>query len=150
MMTIFTSQERMVIQFLIISIAIGLITGVVRKKYFSPDFSQQIEKDIVSFKTLTEKMISSHSNVTENTSTKMGDIEDEKSVKSLNINTANIIDLLDLPKVGPVTAERIINYRNDYGPFKSVDDLLNIKGIGPKTLAKMKPLITVGTNGKQN
>lgn len=150
MMTIFTSQERMVIQFLIISIAIGLITGVVRKKYFSPDFSQQIEKDIVSFKTLTEKMISSHSNVTENTSTKMGDIEDEKSVKSLNINTANKTDLLALPKVGPVTAERIINYRNDYGPFKSVDDLLNIKGIGPKTLAKMKPLITVGTNGKQN
>lgn len=150
MMTIFTSQERMVIQFLIISIAIGLITGVVRKKYFSPDFSQQIENDIELFKNTTKKKISSYSNLIENTSTKTGDIEDEKSVKSLNINTANKTDLLALPKVGPVTAERIINYRNDYGPFKSVDDLLNIKGIGPKTLAKMKPLITVGTNGKQN
>jgi competence protein ComEA len=148
MMTIFTSQERMVIQFLMISIAIGLVTGVVRKMYFSPDFSEQIEKDIELFRNTTETIINSHSSMSENASTKTDDIEDEKSVKSLDINTAKKSDLLTLPKVGPVTAERIIRYRDDYGPFKSIDDLLNIKGIGSKTLEKMKPLITVGTNGK--
>jgi len=149
-MTIFTGQEKMVIRFLIISIAIGLLTGVLRKKYFSPVFAQNIELEIESFQNTTEKIVSSPSNVTENTPTKTSDIEDEISVKSININTANKTDLLVLPKIGPVTAERIIHYRDDYGPFKSIDDLLNIKGIGPKTLAKMKPLITVGTNGKQN
>ncbi len=148
-MTIFTSQERMVIQFLMISIAIGLVTGVVRKMYFSPDFSEQIEKDIALFKNTTETILNSRLTVPENALTKTDDIEDEKSVKSLDINTAKKSDLLTLPKVGPVTAERIIRYRDDYGPFKSIDDLLNIKGIGSKTLDKMKPLITVGTNGKK-
>ncbi len=148
MMTIFTRQERIVIQFLMISIAIGLVTGIVRKMYFSPDFSEQIEKNIALFRNTTETIISSHLTMPENTSTKTDDIEDEKSVKSLDINKAKKSDLLTLPKVGPVTAERIIRYRDDYGPFKSIDDLLNIKGIGSKTLEKMKPLITVGTNGK--
>ncbi len=147
-MTIFTRQERIVIQFLMISIAIGLVTGIVRKMYFSPDFSEQIEKNIALFRNTTETIISSHLTMPENTSTKTDDIEDEKSVKSLDINKAKKSDLLTLPKVGPVTAERIIRYRDDYGPFKSIDDLLNIKGIGSKTLEKMKPLITVGTNGK--
>ena len=87
-MTIFTSQERMVIQFLMISIAIGLVTGVVRKMYFSPDFSEQIEKDIALFKNTTETILNSRLTVPENALTKTDDIEDEKSVKSLDINTA--------------------------------------------------------------
>jgi competence protein ComEA len=51
--------------------------------------------------------------------------------------------LVKLPKIGPVTAERIIRFRDDYGPFKSIDDLLKVKGIGPKTLEKLKPQITL-------
>jgi len=55
---------------------------------------------------------------------------------------------MTLPKVGSVMAERIMRFRTDFGPFNSMEDLLKIKGIGSKTLDKMKPFITIGTNGK--
>jgi competence protein ComEA len=51
--------------------------------------------------------------------------------------------LVILPKIGTVTIERIIRFREDYGSFKSIDDLLKFKGIGPKTLEKLKPQITL-------
>ena len=59
----------------------------------------------------------------------------------ININTAEKQDLVKLPKIGTVTAERIIRFRDDFGPFKTFDDLLKVKGIGLKTLEKLKPLI---------
>jgi len=61
----------------------------------------------------------------------------------ININTANSEQLQTLPKVGPKIAEAIIKYRKKH-PFKSVDELIEVKGIGEKTLEKLKPLVTVG------
>ena len=55
---------------------------------------------------------------------------------TININTAGKDELVLLPNVGPVTAERIIRYREDYGLFDSIDDLTRVKGIDPKTLKK--------------
>ena len=48
-----------------------------------------------------------------------------------------------LPNVGPVTAERIIRFREDFGVFKSIDDLTRVKGIGPKTLDKLRKYVTI-------
>ena len=59
------------------------------------------------------------------------------TVEIININTAQKQDLIQLPNVGVVTAERIMRYREDFGSFKSADDLLKVKGIGPKTLEKI-------------
>lgn len=56
----------------------------------------------------------------------------------IDINTADATQLQTLNGVGPVTAERIIAYRNQHGRFSSVDDLLNVKGIGAKTLDKLR------------
>jgi comEA protein len=56
----------------------------------------------------------------------------------ININTANAQELAEIPGVGPVTAKSIIAYRKKNGKFKSTKDLLNVKGIGEKTLTKMK------------
>lgn len=61
----------------------------------------------------------------------------------IDINSADEEMLTNLPGVGPSTATRINDYRKANGPFKSVDDLLNIKGIGPKVLDKIKPFATV-------
>jgi len=61
----------------------------------------------------------------------------------IDINSADEEMLTNLPGVGPRTATRITDYRKANGPFKSVDDLLNIKGIGPKVLDKIKPFATV-------
>jgi competence protein ComEA len=63
----------------------------------------------------------------------------------ININTADVEDLIKLEKIGPVIANRIIEYREKYGPFKKIEDLTNIKGIGEKTLVLIKDKLTVGT-----
>ena len=62
----------------------------------------------------------------------------------ININTANSADLQQVPGIGPSTAQKILDTRKSYGSFKSVDDLLAIKGIGPKRLEKMRKYLTVG------
>lgn len=62
----------------------------------------------------------------------------------LNINTATEAELDALPGVGPATARRIVEYRNQHGPFQKIDDLNEVKGIGEGTIRKLAPLITVG------
>ncbi len=60
---------------------------------------------------------------------------------SIDINRADEKELERLPRIGPAMANRIIEYRNTNGPFKSVDDLTNVKGIGKKTLKLIKPYL---------
>jgi competence protein ComEA len=59
----------------------------------------------------------------------------------ININTADLHTLESLPSIGPAYAGRIIAYRKKKGPFKTKEQLLEIRGIGPKRLAKIAPLI---------
>jgi competence ComEA-like helix-hairpin-helix protein len=65
-------------------------------------------------------------------------------VKPVNINTATSVELQQVPGIGPATAEKILQMRKSYGAFKSVDDLLAIRGLGPKRLEKMRKYLTVG------
>jgi len=60
----------------------------------------------------------------------------------ININTAGATELEEVPGIGPATAQKILDTRKSYGSFKSVDDLLAIKGIGPKRLDKMRKYLT--------
>lgn len=62
----------------------------------------------------------------------------------IDINTASAELLETLPGVGPVLAQRIIDYRTEYGPFQTVGDLTNVSGIGTKKLEAILDLITVG------
>ncbi len=59
----------------------------------------------------------------------------------VNINTADKELLTQIPGIGPVTADSILKYRKDNGQFKSIDDLTKVKGIGDKTLVKIKPYL---------
>ena len=63
--------------------------------------------------------------------------------KLININTAGQGELELLPGIGPALAKRILDYRATKGPFKRIDDLDNVKGIGPKILARLRPQVTV-------
>ena len=63
------------------------------------------------------------------------------ALQAVNVNTADKEMLTQIPGVGPVTADAIINYREAKGKFTSADDLMNVKGIGEKTLQKMKPFL---------
>lgn len=61
----------------------------------------------------------------------------------LNLNTATVAQLDELPGVGPVIAGRIVAWRQENGPFTKVDQLGEVEGIGPATLGKLRPLVTV-------
>lgn len=70
----------------------------------------------------------------------------------ININTAGATELQQVPGIGPATAQKILDTRKSYDHFKSVEDLLAIKGIGPKKLEKMRKYLTIGkpTSRKQS
>ncbi len=56
----------------------------------------------------------------------------------INLNTAGLMELDSLPYIGPTLSRRILQYRQKNGRFQEVDDLLKIKGIGKKTLEKIR------------
>ncbi len=62
----------------------------------------------------------------------------------ININTASIEELDQLPGIGETTAIRIIDYRTINGPFATIEDIINVSGIGTATYEEIKDLITVG------
>jgi competence protein ComEA len=61
---------------------------------------------------------------------------------SVNLNTATAKDLEALPGIGPKTAERILAYRKEAGPFVRAEDLMNVKGIGEAKFARLRSLVT--------
>ena len=73
---------------------------------------------------------------------KTSDNFDEKSNK-ININTATIEQLDELPGVGEATANKIVNHREENGEFKSIEEIKNVNGIGDKKFEDMKELICV-------
>lgn len=62
----------------------------------------------------------------------------------ININTASVKLLDTLPDIGPVKAQAIVDYRDQYGPFLRIDELMKVPGIGPTTYQAVRDLVTVG------
>jgi competence protein ComEA len=65
------------------------------------------------------------------------------STAVVNLNTATASDLEGLPGIGAKTAARIVEYRQKNGPFKKIEELMNVRGVGEKNFLKLKPQITV-------
>ena len=61
----------------------------------------------------------------------------------IDLNTASLTDLQTLPGVGASLAQRILDYRKENGGFKSIEELMNVKGIGEKSFEKIRPLVSV-------
>ena len=76
------------------------------------------------------------------------DARPAKAAVVVNLNTASSAELETLPGVGAKMAARIIEYRQKKGPFKKVEELMNVQGIGEKNFLKLKPQLTVGPAGK--
>jgi len=67
----------------------------------------------------------------------------------VNINNAGVSELAEkLSGIGPAKAKAIVDYRNLHGPFTSVEELINVKGIGPRTLEKIRLMLSVKTSSR--
>ena len=64
--------------------------------------------------------------------------------EKVNINTAGVDELVALPGIGKAYAERIVEYRQKNGPFKRIEDILNVRGIGEKTFERIRDRLTLG------
>jgi len=67
----------------------------------------------------------------------------------INLNTATLAQLQELPRIGPKVAQRILDFRQQHGRFQRIEDLMKVQGIGEKTFQNLKPLITVGLPPKK-
>lgn len=70
-------------------------------------------------------------------------LEPKESAEPVELNTASFAELLRLPGIGPVLAERIIAYREQNGPFRSLEELLHVRGIGPKLLRQLEGRVRI-------
>ncbi|MGB9596964.1 MAG: ComEA family DNA-binding protein [Candidatus Poribacteria bacterium] len=94
---------------------------------------------------LSNTVKSQEPTITQNAQTSVSkEKSQEMPLTKININTATIDELVQLPGIGKVKAKNIVEYRNKNGNFTEIDELLNVNGIGEKTLDKIKDFITTG------
>jgi len=99
---------------------------------------------IIFFSRYHNKVVASFSSQTAGVSSLGQEATQHVTAQSqININTATKEQLKTLPGVGDVIAQRIIDYRTEYGNFKNTSQIKNVKGIGEKTYSEIKELIKV-------
>jgi competence protein ComEA len=127
-----TRDERAVIAFLAAATAVGAIVLGLRK--VDP--------------ALVPDLVTTAGTVTATSGELLGGIG--QAVQSgdvtgpIDVNEATVDELTALPGIGPAKAAAIVGYREQHGRFASLDALLDVRGIGPATLARLRPMATLG------
>ena len=146
-MTLLTKQEKWVFVFLCTTLVSGYLIKYMKQRNMDDPLHIISKTEKEEFKQAAIHAYSSQGIQDNETPNIAAGDATEKNIKDgeelVNINTAVKQELMALPKIGPVTAERIIRFRDDFGPFQSIDDLAKIKGIGPKTLERLKTRIII-------
>jgi competence protein ComEA len=70
------------------------------------------------------------------------------STEVVNLNSATAAQIATLPGIGPKTADLVVQYRTKNGPFKKIEELMNVRGIGEKSFLKIKDRLTVAAPQK--
>jgi comEA protein len=127
----FTRQEKIALLFLIITFLIG--TGIWSyRKYLAP------LPDIQQARNVTVQERSEDSKERDPL-----EADQDSTIFIVSINHADQQEFEQLPGIGPVIAKRIIDTRTELGKFSSIDNLIQVKGIGRKTLEKLKPYLSL-------
>lgn len=141
----FTRQEKLLFRLLLSGAIIGVIIGAVRNYTLYKDVIAVNEIQVIpndsSFKNIIQ-VDSAKFVVSKPDEISQENIE-HLSTNIVNINLADKIQLMSLPFIGEVKAERIIQYREDFGKFESIEALMKVSGIGPKTLEKLNPFVII-------
>jgi len=136
-----TRREKSVIRVLVLLYIAGCVIFF-GKKLLVKNNSLDIDKKVIEndFKQLVDKVDSTYFISNENET----ESSDEKIISlPVNINFASKKELITIKGIGPVTAEKIIEYRTINGKFNSIDELTKIHGIGEKTLERIKGEVTI-------
>lgn len=137
------SKETYLISFALVLLAVILLYEV----YMTPKFSPAVIKKTegTSAVTNTTHLDEENDIVIKNSKKKSNKYESNNNTSTniVNINTAGVNELCKLPGIGEVKANAIIEYRENYGCFSSADDLTNVKGIGIKTVSKLRDKVRV-------
>lgn len=126
----FTRQERGVILFLVACIVVGACIYIYKTK--NPVFAPELKFTYSKASTDIGEVV-----------VKTKDSPEQNIIEKVNINTALKDELVSLPGIGPVYAQRIIEYREKTRGFKTIEEIMNIRGIGEKKFEKLKDRITV-------
>ena len=135
-------QKKLVLKFLLALLTLGVLATVCKNTLLEPVYIPKEVEQAAVFKADVNSGLLDHSSSSKTPYTDVAEFAVEKSKESsqilVNINTAGKGELVKLPSIGPVTAERIMRYRTDFGRFNTIEELKNVKGIGSKTLDKVK------------
>ena len=143
-MQLVIKQEKLVLKFLLAALTLGVFAMAYKNTLLKPSpIIKEIQQAAV-FQADANSGLLEHSSTSTTVHT---NAEVEKSKESsqvlVNISAVGKGELGKIPLIGPVTAERVIRYRNDFGGFNIIEELKNVKGIGSKTLEKVKTSITL-------
>ncbi|MEE8437719.1 MAG: helix-hairpin-helix domain-containing protein [Candidatus Neomarinimicrobiota bacterium] len=133
-MKLFTVQEKNIIKLLVGSLLFGSLYTVYRQ-WKGPD---AVVPDLH-----LESFITAAGRPWIESGAKRPEKKQNQSPLSININTAVRMELMTLPGIGPVMAERIIQSREEFGSFNIISDINRVRGIGTKTFAEIEPFITI-------
>ncbi len=127
---IFTKDERAVVLFLAVSLLVGaLVIGARRvDPALTPNVPPASEAAFASGQTPAPRAAPSRA-------------------CPVDVNRAGVDELTSLPGIGPARAAAIVRLRRERGRFETLDDLTDVKGIGLKTLERLRPLATLGAGG---
>jgi competence protein ComEA len=144
-MGFFTPQERFAILFLIFILVLG--TSIYLYKLNHPSFApayiiEDFEKKMKEER-MKQNLVDYNLPLPYQEKNEMEIKKKELQKGQININTARIDELIQIPGIGPAYAKKIIDYRKKYNGFRTIEEIKRIKGIGDKTFEKMKGYIKV-------
>ncbi len=146
----FTRQERIVIIFLVVTLGVGAVLRLVRNQRLENELTpNRFYEEEQQFKKITEQINSDSvlfvdKNIPTPDSMLLDPMPevDATAVELVNLNTAGISELAELPGIGPAKAKRIRAYTDQHGPFKNKSDIILVKGIGEKIYTRLEGLVT--------